>query len=112
MMTSAADTPSSEWMSTGMPRPLSITVTASPWVEDHPDLVAIAFKGFIDRVIDELLHHVMQAGAIVGIANVHARTLAYRVQAAQYLDVLGVVRCHTSELIGWGVQELISPCFT
>jgi hypothetical protein len=26
MMTSAAETPSSEWMSTGMPRPLSVTV--------------------------------------------------------------------------------------
>ena len=26
MMTSAADTPSSEWMSVGMPRPLSVTV--------------------------------------------------------------------------------------
>ncbi len=27
MMTSAADTPSSAWISVGMPRPLSITVT-------------------------------------------------------------------------------------
>jgi hypothetical protein len=27
MMTSAAETPSSAWMSTGMPRPLSLTVT-------------------------------------------------------------------------------------
>ena len=27
MMTSAADTPSSAWMSTGMPRPLSVMVT-------------------------------------------------------------------------------------
>jgi len=27
MMTSAAETPSSVWMSTGMPRPLSETVT-------------------------------------------------------------------------------------
>ncbi len=26
MMTSAAETPSSSWMSTGMPRPLSVTV--------------------------------------------------------------------------------------
>ena len=30
MMTSAAETPSSGWMSTGMPRPLSVTVTDSP----------------------------------------------------------------------------------
>ena len=27
MMTSAADTPSSSWISVGMPRPLSVTVT-------------------------------------------------------------------------------------
>ena len=27
MITSAADTPSSLWMSAGMPRPLSVTVT-------------------------------------------------------------------------------------
>ena len=33
MMTSAAETPSSGWISTGMPRPLSETVTdSSAWM--------------------------------------------------------------------------------
>ena len=52
-------------------------------VDGDADLGAIAGQGLIDRVIHHLEHQVMQAGAIVGIADVHAGTLAYGVQPFQ-----------------------------
>ena len=60
-------------------------------VDDDVDLVAMAAQGFVDGVVDEFLHHVMQASAVVGVADVHARALAHGVEAAQHLDASGVV---------------------
>ena len=48
-------------------------------------------QGFINRVIDNFKHHVMQSGAIAGIADIHARAFANRFEAFQYLDTVGVV---------------------
>jgi hypothetical protein len=33
----------------------------------------------------------MQAGSVVGVADIHARPLAHRIQALQDLDGIGVV---------------------
>ena len=60
-------------------------------VQDDVDLVAVAGQGFIDGVIDQLLHHVVQPRAVLGVADVHARPLAHGIQAAQHLDAAGVV---------------------
>ena len=90
-MTSAAETPSSLWMSTGMPRPLSRTVTEPSPLQHHVDAVAIAGQRLVDRVVDDLVDHVVQAGAVVGVADIHARPLAHGVEAAQHLDRIGVV---------------------
>jgi len=43
------------------------------------DLVAEAGERLVDRVVHHLEHHVMQARAIGGIADVHAGALAYGV---------------------------------
>ena len=91
MITSAAETPSSSWMSTGMPRPLSGTVTEPSALQDDLDPVAIAGQRLVDRVVDDLEHHVVQAGAVVGVADVHARPLAHGLEASQHLDRVGVV---------------------
>ena len=90
-MTSAAETPSSSWMPTGMPRPLSVTVTRAVGVEGHGDRVAIAGQRLVDRVVDDLVDHVVQAGAVIGVADIHARPLAHGVEPAQHLDRLLVV---------------------
>jgi hypothetical protein len=37
----------------------------------------VTSKGFIDGVIHDFKHHVMQTGAIVSIANVHAWAFTY-----------------------------------
>ena len=65
-------------------------------VQRHRDRVAIAFERLVDRVVDDLVDHVVQAGAVIGVADIHARPLAHRVEAVQHLDrvlVVGPRRC-------------------
>ena len=56
-------------------------------MHDDLDVIAIARQGFVNGVVHQFLHHVMQAGAVVRVADIHARTLANRIQAPQYLDI-------------------------
>ena len=51
----------------------------------------MACESFVDGVINDFVHHVMQARAIIGIADIHARTLADSVQPLQNLDGIGAV---------------------
>jgi hypothetical protein len=54
---------------------------------DHDlDFRAMTRQRFINRVIDNLENHVMQAGSIISITDVHARTLANRIETFQNLD--------------------------
>ena len=55
-------------------------------VDDDLDVVAVAGERLVDRVVEHLEHHVMQAGAVGRVADVHARTLAHRIEALQDLD--------------------------
>ena len=45
----------------------------------------------VDGVVDDLVDHVVQAGAVIGVADIHARPLAHRIEALQDLDRLGAV---------------------
>ena len=86
-----------------MPRPLSITlIELSEWMMTC-DVVAVAGQSFVDRVVDHLEHHVVQAGAVAGIADVHARPLAHRFEPFQDLDAArrcsrALLRCLLSGL--------------
>ncbi len=60
-------------------------------IEEHVDRVAIARQRLVDRVVDDLVDHVVQAGAVVRVADIHAGTLAHRVEALQDLDRFGAV---------------------
>ena len=51
----------------------------------------MAGQRLVDGVVDDLVDHVVQAGAVVGIADIHARPLAHGIEAAQHLDRIGVV---------------------
>ena len=51
----------------------------------------------VDRVVDDLEGHVVQAATVVGIADIHARAFAHRVQAAQNGDRGGIVILPGSE---------------
>src|SRR3546814_18472472 len=42
-------------------------------MDGYDYVVAIAGQGFVDGIIDDLEHHVMQASAVGGIPNIHDR---------------------------------------
>ena len=91
MITSAADTPSSLWMSVGMPRPSSRTVQEPSGLSVTIDLRGVAGERLVDRVVDDLVDHVMQARAVIGVADIHAGALAHRIEALEDLDRFRVV---------------------
>ena len=55
-------------------------------VQRHQDLVAEAGQRLVDGVVDHLIDHVVQARAVVGVADIHARPLAHGIEAFQHLD--------------------------
>ena len=60
-------------------------------IERDGHLRGVAGERLVDRVVDDLVDHVMQARAVVGVADIHARTLAHRIEALQDLDRFRVV---------------------
>ena len=78
-------------------------------VEGHGDEPGVARERLVDGVVHHLVDHVMKAGAVVGVADVHARALAHRVEAAEHLDRIRAVRLAralgaTGELLHFLVQ--------
>src|SRR5690606_35268256 len=70
-------------------------------VQRHLDDVAVTRQRLVDGVVDDLVDHMVQARAVVGVADVHAGALAHRVEPAQNPDrigtvggALGLVLCH------------------
>ena len=50
-------------------------------VNDDLDVVAITGERFVDRVVQHLEHHVVQAGAVGRVSDVHAGALAHGLEA-------------------------------
>ena len=86
------------------------TVTEPSALSVTVDRVAIAGERLVDRIVDDLVDHVVQARAVIGVADIHARALAHGIEAAQHLDRLRVVFA----LLGTGAREslidLLSLC--
>ena len=55
-------------------------------VERHENLVREAGQRLVDGVVDHLVDHVMQARAVIGVADIHARPLAHGIEAFQHFD--------------------------
>ena len=55
------------------------------------DAVAMARQGLVDGVVHDLEHHVVQAGTVVRVADVHAGPFADRIEPLQHRDAAGVV---------------------
>ena len=64
------------------------------------DFGGMAGQRLVDGVVDDLVDHVVQAGAVVGVADIHARPLAHGVEALQDLDRFGVVIGRIRSLAG------------
>jgi len=45
-------------------------------VQNHLNAVGMSSEAFVDRIIDNLINHVMQARAVIRIANIHAGAFA------------------------------------
>src|SRR5690606_4478213 len=60
-------------------------------VEIDLNVSRVTGKRLVDRIVDDLIDHVVQAGAVIGIADIHARTLAHGIETLQDLDRLGAV---------------------
>ena len=73
-------------------------------VELDQDAVAMAGERLVDRIVRDLEHHVVEARAVVGVADVHAGALAHRVEALEDLDAVGAifvlvgVGCHSPDI--------------
>ena len=75
-------------MSTGMPRPSSMTVIElSTWMMTSMCLQKPA-KRLVDRVVDDFVHEVMQT-AFAGVADVHRGPFAHRLDAFEFLNFVG-----------------------
>jgi hypothetical protein len=56
------------------------------------DIFTVPCERFVDSVIHNLKYHVVQTGAVIRIADIHARALTYRIQPFQDFDTGGVIR--------------------
>jgi hypothetical protein len=74
-----------------MPRPLSVTVTEPSAFRITSTLVGVAGQRLVDGVVDHLIDHVVQARAVIGVADIHAGALAHGVQAFENLDGIRAV---------------------
>ena len=64
-------------------------------VDRNDDAIGVTGERFINGVVDDLVHHVMQPGDVIGVADIHALTLANGIESLEYFDVFcGVVLCH------------------
>ena len=59
-------------------------------VDRDVDLIAVAGQRLVDRVVDDLVDEVVQAGR-AGRADVHRRPLAHRLEPFEDLDLVGAV---------------------
>ncbi len=73
-------------------------------IEPHDDFLGVAGKRLVDGVVDDLIDHVMQAGAVIGVADIHARPLAHGIEPLEHLDRFRVVigRCGGRFTDGFG----------
>ena len=53
--------------------------------------VRVTGQSLVDAVVDDLVDHVVQATAIVGVTDIHPRTFAHGFQALENLDGIRAV---------------------
>ncbi len=76
----------------------------------HGDAAAVAGERLVDGVVDDFEHHMVQSGAIVGVADVHPGTLSDRIEALEDLDISGVVSgCAHALMSGQAKPDIIAP---
>ncbi len=79
-------------------------------MDGDDDIVAMAGERFVDGVVDDLEYHVVQAGAIGRIADVHARALPYCFQTLKLLNARFVVGRYRVALCHWVLFPVRVKC--
>ena len=62
--------------------------------------VGMAGQDLVDAVVHDLIDHVVQAGPVVGVADIHARPLADGFQTLQNLDGIRAIFIGVGQLLG------------
>src|SRR5439155_2706589 len=60
-------------------------------IEGDRDFVGMAGERLVDAVVDDLVDHMVEAGAVIGVADIHAGALTHGVEALEDLDRLLVI---------------------
>src|SRR5690606_25700703 len=60
-------------------------------VQTNIHCVAMAGQRLVDGVVHHLIDHVMKTGAVIRVADIHARPLAHGIKALQNLDGIGAI---------------------
>src|SRR5882757_9152112 len=55
-------------------------------VEHDLHRAGVAGQRFVDGVVDDFVDHVVQAGAVIGVADIHAGPLAHGIETLQNPD--------------------------
>jgi hypothetical protein len=71
--------------------PIVIDADRTVVVNRHFDVIAVPGQRLVDGVVHHLEHHMVQPGAIIGVADVHAGPFTDRFQPLQDLDAAGIV---------------------
>ena len=48
-------------------------------MDNHANFITVPRQRLIDRVVHKLEHHMVQACAVIGVADIHTRALAHRI---------------------------------
>src|SRR5207302_3922565 len=70
-------------------------------VNDDVDACAVSGEVLVDGVVDNFVDEMMQAGAVIGVADVHAGPLAHALEAFEHSDRAGVVRFRDGTLCAY-----------
>ena len=60
-------------------------------IERDGDAVGMADQRLVDGIVHHLVDHVMETGAVIGVADIHAGALAHGIEAFQDLDRVGAI---------------------
>ena len=60
-------------------------------VQRHRHQIGMTGKRLVDGVVDDFIDHVVQAGTVIGIADIHAGPFAHGIKALEDLDRIGSI---------------------
>ena len=72
-------------------------------IQCNDDFVAMARQRFVDRIVTNFEHHMVKAGTVIGVADVHAGTLADRIQPLENFDRICIIGVGVGSVVGNGI---------